>query len=66
MKSKSKNEVRHYKKYEDSIKLPVYCSYLIKTQAISMWERANDMKINVLVLDEFDYIKIEYYSYFKT
>ena len=34
IKSKSKNEVRHYKKFVDSIKLPEYVSYPVETQAI--------------------------------
>ena len=61
IKSKSKNEVRHYTKYVDSIKLPEYVSYPVETQAIGMWEQANNMKINVFVLDESDNIKIEYH-----
>jgi hypothetical protein len=66
IKSKSKNEVRHYKKYVDSIKLPEYVSYPVEIQAIGMWEEANNMKINVFVLDESDNIKIEYHSSLKT
>ena len=31
-----------------------------------MWEEANDIKINVFVLDEDDNIKIEYHSSLKT
>lgn len=66
IKSKSKNEVRHYKKYVDTIKLPEYVSYPVETQVISMWEEANNIKINVFTLDESQNIKIEYHSSFKT
>jgi uncharacterized protein YneR len=66
IKSKSKNEVRHYKKYEGSIKYPEWFSYPVEIQAIGMWEEANDIKINVFVLDDENNIKIEYHSCFKT
>jgi hypothetical protein len=46
--------------------LPEYVSYPVETQVIPMWEEANNIKINVFVLDEFNNIKIEYHSSFKT
>jgi hypothetical protein len=46
--SKSKNEVRHYKKYYDDIIEPVGCEFPVKINDIELWEVANDMKINVL------------------
>ena len=66
IKGNSKNEVRHYKKYEELIIKPEYYSFPVETQAVFMWEEANNIKINVFVLDEEHKLKIEYHSNFKT
>ena len=52
IKSKDKNETRHYKKYIDSIVEPENVSYPVKLNDISLWEDANNMKINIIAIIE--------------
>ncbi|MEI7504562.1 MAG: hypothetical protein WCJ61_14890 [Paludibacter sp.] len=66
IKGNSKNEVRHYKKFEELIIKPECFSFPVEIQTIGMWEEANNIKINVFVLDKDEKIKIEYHSNFKT
>lgn len=53
IKGGSKNEVRHYKKYEDTIKRPVDVNYPITTDAIPQYEELNNIQINVFELENF-------------
>ena len=66
IKSKSKNEVRHYKKYIDSIKVPEHAYFPVDIGQIHLWEEENKIKINFFVLDESENIKIEYHSHIKS
>lgn len=65
IKSKSKNEVRHYKKYIDSFKIPENSYFPVDIGQIHLWEETNNMKINVFILDESENIKNEYHSHIK-
>jgi len=61
IKSKDKNDTRHYKKYIDSIIEPENVSYPVKLNDISLWEDANNMKINVIgIIDGEQDFKNEY------
>lgn len=52
LKSKSKNETRHYKKFMSDIIEPDDVEYPVKLSDIEKWEIANDLKINILVVNE--------------
>ena len=52
IKSKDKNETRHYKSYLDTVKEPENVSYPVVEQDINKWEIINDLKINVFELDD--------------
>jgi hypothetical protein len=48
IKSTSKSDTSRYKKYWNSIVEPEGCSYPVKLNEIELWERANNLKINVI------------------
>jgi hypothetical protein len=50
IKSKDKNETRHYKKYWDTIKEPENFQYPVKFSDIPAFEELNNMKINIVVI----------------
>lgn len=54
IKSKDKNELYHYKKYEDIIKRPDGQTFPIMTDDIHKYEELNDIQINVFSLDGYD------------
>lgn len=60
-----KIEVKHYKKYIDSIIIPENASFPVSVDDIPEWERCNKIKINVFILDDDDNIKIEYNTIYK-
>ena len=51
--------------YIDSIKVPEHAYFPVDIGQIHLWEKENNMKINVFVLDESENIKIEYHSHIK-
>lgn len=53
LKSKDKNEVRHYKKYWDVITRPLNVEYPITTDVIPQYEELNNLQINVFKLEGF-------------
>jgi hypothetical protein len=55
-----KIEVKHYKKYIDSVVIPDTATFPVSVDDIGDWEKANNMKINVFSLDEDETIKLEY------
>lgn len=54
IKSKDKNELYHYKKNQDKIKIPDDIEYPIRLDDIHKYEELNDIQINVFSLDEYD------------
>ena len=61
LKSKSKNEVRHYKKYFNEIMQPDNITYPINVEHdIYKFEKLNNLKINVYILNEKEELEIIY------
>ena len=54
IKAKDKNEVYHYKKRENLIKIPDKIKYPITTDDIHKYEELNDIQINVFSLEDYD------------
>ena len=60
--NKDKNEVRYYKKYAHEIVEPKIFEYPVKITDIPEFERLNNLRINVFVLDEVTTIRPAYKS----
>jgi hypothetical protein len=61
IKSKDRNETYNYKKYWDTIVEPDDVSYPVKLNDIYLWEKANNLKINVIkIIDGEQDFKNEY------
>ena len=63
IKNKDKNKTYNYEQFVDEIIEPDNFTYPVHIQHISEFERLNNLKINVFVLDDENTVKLEYNNF---